>query len=308
MVRALTFVFIFIWPGLGFGLTFVLPKAGNDLVGESRVAQVKSGENLSDVALRFDVGYYEMFEANPGVDPDNPPVNTVLIVPTQYILPQGLKKRENIIVINVAEMRLYYRRANKVYIYPVGIGKEDWETPLGDMTIVRKVKNPTWHVPKSIYKFREAIGDKISRTVPPGPDNPLGRYALYLSVTGSLIHGTNLYSGVGRRSSAGCIRLYERDIAELYSLVTVGTKVIIINKPYKAGWSDKKLYLEAHMPLFEQRLEMGDDMKPALDVVTEATTNHKVIVDWKEVYKIAKEHLVIPRIVRQLSFAYNCYL
>jgi len=290
-------IFILFCPALSFGLTFDLPKVGDNLVGMSKVAQVKNEESFSDIAFRFDVGYYEMFEANPGIDPDNPPADTILIVPTQYILPEELKP--NTIVVNLAEMRLYYQHkvAKKVYIYPVGIGKEDWETPLGQMTIVKKVKNPTWHVPTSIYKFRELIGDKVSRTVPPGPDNPLGSYALYLSVKGNLIHGTNLYVGVGRRSSAGCIRLYEKDIEELYNLVDVGTKVIIINQPYKAGWLGNKLYLEAHMPLFEQRIEMGDDMKPALDVVSKAAKNRKTVINWQKVYKIAKEHLTVPRAV-----------
>ncbi len=290
-------VFIFMWPAFSYGLSFQLPKNGDSLVGEAKTTQVKHEENFSDIAMRFDIGYYEMFEANPGVDPDNPPHDTVLVVPTQYVLPLELHK--NTIVVNLAEMRLYYqpKTADKVYIFPIGIGKEDWETPLGEMTIVKKTKNPTWVVPDSIYKFRKDIGDKVNRVFPPGPDNPLGKYALRLSQGAYLIHGTNLAAGVGRRSSAGCIRLYEADIELLYNLVSVGTKVVIVNKPYKAGWSGKKLYLEAHMPLFEQRLEMGDDVKPALDVVSNAIKGHNITVDWKKVAAVAKEHLTLPRMI-----------
>ena len=298
MHKIFLLIFILIWPTLGYGLVFDLPKNGDELVGEAKVTQVKQDEDFSDIAMRFDLGYYEMFEANPGVNPDSPPVNAVLIVPTQYILPLELKK--NTIVINLAEMRLYYqpKDGNKIYIFPVGIGKEGWETPTCEITIIRKVKDPKWVVPESIYKFREAIGDKIEKIMPPGPDNPMGKYALILSGTELLrIHGTNLPAGVGRRSSAGCIRLYENDIEQLYKLVSIGTKVIIINKPYKAGWFGKKLYLEAHMPLFEQRIEMGDDIKPALDVVSAATKSRNVIVDWKKVSAIVKEHLTVPRVV-----------
>lgn len=297
MHRLLILIVILFWPTFGYGLSFNLPQGGDTLVGVVKTAQVKEDENFSDVALRFDVGYYEMFEANPGVNPDNPPVNTVLIIPTQYILPHELK--QDTMVINLAEMRLYYqpKTENKVYIYPVGIGKEDWETPLGQMTIVQKIKNPTWIVPESIYKFRESIGDKVNRVNPPGPDNPLGKYALRLSQRNFLIHGTNLPSGVGRRSTAGCIRLYGTDIEPLFRMVSIGTKVLIINKPYKAGWLGKKLYLEAHMPLFEQRLEMGDDMKPAIDVVTNAAKGRNIFVNWKKVGEIAKEHLTVPRVI-----------
>lgn len=297
MCKFFTLIFILFLPVLSYGLSFTVPKVGDSLVGAVKVTQVKNAEDFSDVAMHFDVGYYEIFEANPGIDPDKPPLNAVLIIPTQYILPLELQK--NTVVINLAEMRLYYqpKEENKVYIFPVGIGKEGWETPIGEMKIVKKTKDPTWVVPQSIYSFRESIGDKITRTVPPGPDNPLGKYALRLSQGGYLIHGTNLPTGVGRRTSAGCIRLYETDIEILYNLVEVGTKVIIINQPYKAGWMGKKLYLEAHMPLFEQRLEMGDDMKPALDVVSNALKGHNLLVNWKKVTTIAKEHLVVPRAI-----------
>lgn len=289
---------ILVFPITSYGLEFELPKQGNSLVGEPQTAQVLSDEDdFSSIAEKFDVGYYEMYEANPGVNPDNPEVGSILIVPTQYVLPQELK--ENTIIINLAEMRLYYlpKDKNKIYIFPVGIGKEDWETPTGAMTIVKKTKDPKWIVPNSIYKFRKSIGDKIDRVIPAGPDNPLGHYALRLSKRGYLIHGTNLAAGVGRRSSAGCIRLYEKDIEQLYNLVDIGTRVVIIDKPYKAGWFDKKLYLEAHMPLFEQRIETDDDIKPVFSVIDQTIKNHKIMVHWINVAKIAREHLVIPRAV-----------
>lgn len=283
-------------PVINYGLSFDLSSSNGALVGEVKTAQVQSQhESFSDIAEKFGVGYYEMLEANPGVDPDNPPIGTILVVPTRYILP--LELQQSTIVINLAEMRLYYQPKNKsrVYIFPVGIGKEDWETPLGEMTVVKKVRNPTWVVPESIYKFRLSIGDKIQRVFPPGPDNPLGGYELRLSKETYLIHGTNLSAGVGRRSSAGCIRLYEKDIEELYNLVSVGTRVIIINKPYKVCWEGNKLYLEAHMPLFEQRIERGEDTKLVFDVVTAAIKNYRIVVNWAKAAKIAQEHLTIPR-------------
>lgn len=294
-MKKISLIFLMLLPMLSYALSFDLPTGGQGMVGVAQTAMVSSGQDFSDIAEKFDVGYYEVFEANPGVNPDEPAAGTILIIPTQYIIPKELKR--NSIVINLAEMRLYYLPAkeNKVYVFPVGIGKEDWDTPLGEMTVVKKVKDPKWVVPQSIYKFREAMGDKIEHVINPGPDNPLGSYELRLSKGGYLIHGTNLPAGVGRRSSAGCIRLYEPDITQLYNLVTLGTKVVIINKPYKAGWHQNELYLEAHMPLLEQRIEMGDDVKPALDVVSEAAKGHKITIDWEKVRKIAREHLTVPR-------------
>ena len=283
---------------LSYGLSFKLPRLGQSLVGKPQVAQVKRGEDFSDVAERFRVGYYEILEANPGINPDKPPVNTVLVVPTQYILPHNLP--QDTIFINLAEMRLYYQPKveNKVYIFPIGIGKEGWNTPTGEMTVIKKTKAPTWHMPLSIFNWRNSTGEKnITRVVPPGPENPLGAYALYLSKSGYLIHGTNLPAGIGRRSTAGCIRLYNDDMELLFNMVKVGTKVKSVNEPYKAGWQGKKLYLEAHMPLFEERLKTGGDIKPALDVVSNAILGRNTKIDWKKVEKIAKEHLAIPRVV-----------
>ena len=287
-----------IFPLVTYGLSFDYPSVGNGLLGRIKTAQVNSAdEDFSDIAEKFGIGYYEMVEANPRVNPENPPVGTILIVPTQYILP--LELTPNTVFINLAEMRLYFysKNQNKIYIFPVGIGKENWTTPLGEMTITEKTKNPTWVVPDSIYRFRKSIDDAVPHIVPPGDDNPLGSYALRLSKKKYLIHGTNEAAGIGRRSTAGCISLYEQDIKQLYQLVNIGTKVTIINQPYKAGWSGKKLYLEAHMPLLEQRITMAGGVKPAFDVVTESTKNRKIVIDWPKVTKIAKEHLTIPRAI-----------
>ena len=282
-----------------FGLSFDLPKSGDSLVGKPKTAQVsKNNEDAYiDIPYEYDIGYYELFEANPGIDPDNPPEGAILIIPTQYILPKELKR--DTIVINIAEMRLYYqpKKENKVYIFPVGIGKEDWETPLCESTIVEKIPNPSWVMPESIYRYRKATNpnEKLARVTPPGPENPLGKYKLRLSTTAYLIHGTNVPEGVGRRGTAGCIRLYPKDIEQLYNMVSVGTHVISINKPFKAGWHSKDLYLEAHMALFEQKLEMGENVKPVFDVVASEAKLKNAMIDWARTAKIAREHLVIPR-------------
>lgn len=286
-------------PIISYGLSFDLPKPGYSLVGEIQTTQVISDdEDFSSIAEKYDIGYYEMYEANPGVNPDNPPIGTVLIIPTQYILPTELKK--NTIVINLVEMRLYYlpKTGNKIYIFPIGIGKEGWETPLGETTITGKIENPKWVIPKSVYEFRKSNGHGDQRVILPGPDNPLGKYKLQLANPHYLIHGTNVPEGIGRRGTAGCIRLYPKDIEQLYNLVSIGTHVITINKPYKVGCDGKTLYLEAHMPLFEQRIKMDDAaVKQVFDLVSQATKHHHTILDWVKIAKIAREHLSIPRVI-----------
>ena len=79
---------------------------------------------------------------------------------------------------------------------------------------------------------RPPEGRPLPRIVPPGPDNPLGRHALRLSVPGYLIHGTNRPAGVGMRVSHGCVRLYPEDIATLFAEVPVGLPVRIVDQPF----------------------------------------------------------------------------
>ncbi len=289
-----------------YALSFDVPKVGNDIVGEVKTAIVRDGEDFSDIAARFDLGYYEIFEANPGVDPDEPPEGTVLIIPTRYILPQELTN--NTILINLAELRLYYlnEAEHKIYIFPIGIGREsglskdeNWQTPVGALTIIEKSQDPKWVPPKSVMKFRESIGDKVPKVVMPGPDNPLGRYALRTSNTSILIHDTNDPDSVGRRSSAGCIHLYTKDIELLFHLVKIGTPVKIINQPYKVGWFEGKLYLEAHLPLSEQRQQLGNDVSPALHLLEETNKFNRVLINWDKATAIAKNHLAVPQIVEK---------
>jgi L,D-transpeptidase ErfK/SrfK len=296
------FLFLLIcFPCLTSALSFPLPKTGNEIVGALQNTEIEEGEDFSDIALRFKIGYYELFETNPRINPDNPPAFTQVIIPTQYILPHELKPNQ--ILINLAEMRLYFipLAGKNVYIFPIGIGKVDWDTPTGTMHIINKIANPTWTVPEGIRKYRAAHNDFLPKVMPAGPENPMGSFALRLSGGDYLIHGTNLPAGIGRRSSAGCIRMYEEDIKQLFSMVKVGTPVLIINKPYKAGWHNGKLYLEAHLPLFEQRLEHASgDMSQVIDIVEAAIKSNQkksIQIRWNNVFRIAKEHLGVPMLM-----------
>ena len=282
-----------------FALSFAIPSNSN-IVGVTKTTTIQEDDALSAIAQKYDVGYYELFEANPNVDPDNPPPSTIMIIPTQYIIPPELKP--NTIVINLAEMRLYYqpKLEKRLYVFPLGIGKEDWNTPTGTFKIVAKITNPKWHVPDLIYKFRKSIGDPVEHVVKAGPQNPMGKYALRLSDPTTLIHGTNSPEGIGRRGSSGCIRLYPADIEQLFHMVERGTRVIIINHPYKVGWLDGKLYLEAHMPLLEQRLKWGGDVSLASKLVTAASKNYQAQIDWQKVTQVAQEHLCVPREVGKI--------
>jgi len=275
-----------------FALTFTVSVSG-DMVGEMQTATVRQEESLADIGRRFDVGIYEMIEANPKLDPWLPPVGAIVVIPTQYILPSGPRTG---LVLNLAEMRLYYFHPDKplVTTFPLGIGKKNWASPLGKSTITRKQKDPAWHPPTSIRQEHLEKGDVLPLVVAGGtPENPLGRYALYLDAKGLagkgsfLIHGSNRPGGVGVRSSHGCIRLFPEDIESLYYLIPIGTTVRIIHEPYKVGWHNRHLYLESHQPLSETQYA-GSDSLSRLTTLIDAATNQAHAVDWLNANMTAK--------------------
>ena len=281
-----------------FALRLSLPSDGNDLVGYIRFVCVQKGDTFTAIAQRYDVGYFQLVEANSEVDPDHLQPETVLIIPTQYVLPPILKRD---IIINLAAMRLYYFPKGKKYFYtyPVGIGRFNWSTPLGKMYIIQKIKNPVWIVPDSILHYRQENGDPVPKIVPSGPDSPLGYYALRLSQPTYLIHGTNDPSSVGRRSSAGCIHLYPKDIKTLFKMVSVNTPVLIINQPYMFGWNGGKLYIEAHLPLKEGRAKLIDNLSStSVILIKYRLKNTKMFqIDLPKMTEILNNHTGLPVLV-----------
>ncbi|OGO94629.1 MAG: hypothetical protein A3F10_04275 [Coxiella sp. RIFCSPHIGHO2_12_FULL_42_15] len=274
-----------------------LPEKNQTLMGKLVSHQVQTDETLAGIARQYDVGYFELLAANPHVNPRTLTSGTLLIIPKQFILPNLPHKG---IIINIGTMRLFYFPKGKDYFftYPVGIGKQDWGTPLGVLSIIQKIADPVWYVPQSIYDFRKAEGDPVPHKVPPGPDNPLGDYALRLSKPTYLIHGTNEPESVGVRSSAGCIHLYPEDIKTLFANISIGEPVIIINQPYQANWSNNTLYVEAHLPLAEDRNKLADPTMNSLDIVN-AIAKIPMRIDWGLAQEAIKDHTGIPIAVGQ---------
>ncbi len=238
------------------GATYILPPLDEQLIGSIRHVTAGAEETLLDIARHHGVGYTDIKLANPDVNMWLPGEGQRVVLPTRYILPDA--PREGI-VLNVPEMRLYYYPTPKpgerpvVRTYPISIGRGDWETPLGETTIVQKTPNPSWRPPESIKEEHALRGDILPDVVPPGPDNPLGDYALRLGLPGYLIHGTNRPFGIGMRVTHGCIRMYPEDIEALFREVPVRTPVRIVHQPFKLGWALGIPYFEAHPPFDEDR-------------------------------------------------------
>lgn len=227
------------------------PQPPQQLLGRNLDYLPAPGETLMEIARRAGIGFDNLLQANPGVDPWHLRIGQRLLLPKQTLLPAGITTG---ITVNLAELRLYLvwdedgRR--RVRIYPVGIGREGWQTPLGDYRVETIVDRPSWTPPASL----RAEKPDLPGTVPPGPDNPLGDYWIGLSAPGVGLHGTNQPYGVGRRVSHGCMRLYPEDIQDLASRVRPGLPVRIIDQPVKVALAGDQLWVEAHRSVGDQQL------------------------------------------------------
>jgi L,D-transpeptidase ErfK/SrfK len=294
--------------GPASALTLPLPPAGDLIGGDSQVT-AEADDTLIDIAHRNGLGYEEIVNANPDVDPWLPGAGTVIRLPLRRILPEV--PREGI-VVNLPEHRLYYfpplrpGEERVVISYPVSIGKMDWHTPIGLTKVVQKVRNPAWYPPESVRAEHEANGDPLPKVVPAGPDNPLGLFALRLGIPGGayLIHGTNRPAGVGMQVTHGCMRLYPEDIEALFKIVPVGTPVRLINQPLKAGWADGRLYVEVHPPLEDADHNIVAPDRTALArLITHELRIKPEPVDWARAGEAYSEHAGSPVTVTVQSLA-----
>ncbi|MEW9293786.1 L,D-transpeptidase [Enterobacter cloacae] len=249
-------------------VSYPLPPAGSRLVGSTQVIAVPDHNTLplEAFAAQHGQGLSNMLEANPGVDPFLPQSGTRLVVPQQLILPDTVRKG---IVVNVAEMRLYYYPpgSNTVEVFPIGIGQAGRETPRNWVTAVeRKQEGPTWSPTPNTRREYAKEGKTLPAFVPAGPDNPMGLYALYIGRLYA-IHGTNSNFGIGLRVSQGCIRLRNNDIKYLFDNVSPGTRVQLIDQPVKVTTEpDGSRWVEVHEPLSRNRAEFESTNKVPLPI------------------------------------------
>lgn len=279
---------------------YPMPAPGNDLIGQPQLVRASRSETLLDIARLHDLGQEEIRIANPEVDRWLPKEGDPVWIPTQFILPDA--RREGL-VLNLPEMRIYHfhpaAEGNTLVVdtYPTSVGRMDWKTPLGETRVIRKQRDPSWHPPASVKQEAEAHGDTVPDVVPPGPDNPLGAYALRLGLPGYLIHGTNKPYGVGMRVTHGCVRLLPEDIEELFGRVPVGTPVQILNQPVKIGWQDGVLYVEVHPPLDEDHTAQADLLRFTLERVYAELERRPAVLDGRALREAVEQASGIPTAV-----------
>jgi len=271
--------------------TFKFAHPGDSVVGVAFYVKSRKHDTLLDIGRQNQLGYQDMDQANPKVDMWVPGDHAEVLIPSLFVLPNTPRTG---LVLNRPEMRLYYYppgRPDEVQSYPISIGREGWSTPLGTFSVATKVKDPTWTPPASIRAEHAAKGDILPAVVPAGPDNPLGPYAMRLSIPGYLIHGTNKPWGLGMQVSHGCIRMNNEGIIELFPQVATGTTVTIVDQPYKLGWLGDDLYLEVHIDDEGKR-------KAARSVIPDSVANAQGLqMDWKAVERAVSENTGLPQLV-----------
>ena len=283
---------------------YELKNETDSLIGEPALTHSTYEDTLPDIARANDLGYDEIKRSNPDVDTWLPGDGREILLPTQFLLPHAPRKG---IVLNIPEMRLYYYPPHKkgepikVITYPVGIGREGWNTPFVRTKVAGKQKDPTWYPPVSIRNEHAEDGDPLPRRIGPGPDNPLGKYALKLALPSYLIHGTNLPAGVGMRVSHGCIRLYPENIKELFSMVKPGTPVEIVNQPYKLGLQEGKIYLEAYPYLQEDAPQFKDNLTSVVRMLIDITKDRGYKINWALANRVIREMKGIPIVVGSIK-------
>lgn len=280
------------------------PVLNGDILGEMAEFYTWTPDTLLDIARGEELGLINLMSANPGVDPWLPGKGTHLILPTAHILPDAPRRG---VVINIAELRLYlYKSDGEIWSFPIGVGREGFSTPLGQSKVVRKKEGPTWYPTAA----KRAEDPEVPAVVPPGPENPMGEFALYLGWPTYAVHGTNQPWAVGRRVTRGCIRLYPEDIAWVFEQVPVGTPVSVVDQPIKLGRRDGDIFVEVHPSLkqIDQIEETGradpDPLPDQTDMILAYAGDDIGRLDWPAINQALAERRGYPiRITRPAAAA-----
>ena len=274
-----------------FLLVFLLPSLSpaGMIVGEYMVYTVKKGDTLERVGALTGVNWWKIAKDN-NIDTEKKlRIGHQLRVNARRIVPATIV---NGIIINVPDRTLYFfKNSQLVRSFPVGLGLltsktgRNWKTPLGKFKVIAKEKNPAWFVPPSIQEEMEMEGKEVKIMVPPGPDNPLGRYAIKTSIPGILIHETITPSSIYQFRSHGCIRVQADTMEKFFEEVELNTPGEVIYIPVKAAVSDKgRVFLEAHRDFYGQIKDLDDETRRQLEKIGAANT-----IDWQKVQKVLKE-------------------
>jgi L,D-transpeptidase ErfK/SrfK len=222
----------------------------DQLIGGELSYVVRRGDSLTGIGARFGVGV-SVLAADNDVSPSALlKTGQQLRVDNRHIVPNIVSDG---IVINIPQRMLFYLKEGRlIRSFPVGLGRHDWPTPTGPFKIVAKEEDPIWDVPLSIQDEMQREGKAVKTCVPPGPDNPLGKHWLGLSIAGYGIHGTIAPMSIYQFQTHGCIRAHPDDIAGLFDEVSRGTPGILVYRRHMMANVAGRIYLEVHRDVYKR--------------------------------------------------------
>ncbi len=224
---------------------------GDSLVGERFVYEVRRGDSLGGIAARHGTGAALIARDNAIGPRQGLKPGQQLMLETRHIVPQS---DGDGITINVPQRMLFHFEGGALRTaYPVTAGRPDWQTPLGPFTVVNRQTDKPWFVPKSIQEEMRQQGKPVLTRVEPGPDNPLGRHWIGLSMPAIGIHGTNAPTSIYALRSHGCVRMHPDAVADLFERVRVGDAGRIVYHPaLLAGLPDGRVFVEVHLDAYRR--------------------------------------------------------
>jgi len=290
-IRLLPLCFTF---SLFFGIasvrfTFAAPYQSSwpiysEILGGESWYVVKKNDSLYSISGR-DGSTWQYLARRNNLNPfHNLSIDQRLVVNNRHIIPQN--QVTDGLLLNIPEHRLYlFEQGNLIRRFPVGVGRFDWPTPVGSFVITGKFKNRTWTVPKSIQEEMKREGKVVLEKVPPGPDNPLGKYWLPLSVPGYGIHATIWPESIGHSTSHGCIRMATEDIENLFGQIKPGIPITIVYEPVKlAVTSERKIFLEVHTNTYQKQFSYWNHINKLAD-----QSGFSDQIDWPRVTQVLRE-------------------
>jgi L,D-transpeptidase ErfK/SrfK len=242
-------------------LGFALPIKA-EIVGGVFTYVVKKGDSLLSIGARFGVEAEVLARANGIAKQDYLYVGQKLKIDNRHLVPV---KRAEGILINIPQRMLYLFRAGRIVAYyPVALGRPSWPTPTGRFVILNKAVNKEWIVPQSVQEEMRREGHAVLTRVPPGPDNPLGKYWLGLSLPGYGIHSTIYPQSLYQFRTHGCIRLHPEDAEALFLETKEGDRVEIIYRPVIVERdAEGRVWLEVHRDVYRRGVDFWQEFLQA---------------------------------------------
>ena len=265
------------------------PRIGRGLAGGQFQYTVKKGDSFASIGARYGVAAAVLARANKLKTYAPLGRGQVIDVDNRHIVPGDV---DDGILINLPQrMLFFFCEGTLAAYYPVGLGRPTWPTPTGSFEVLELRENPVWTVPESIQREMALEGKIVKKSVPPGPDNPLGDFWMGLSIGSYGIHGTIAPLSIYGFRTHGCIRLHPDDAAELFSKVSVGQPGEIIYEPVLLARLDNgRIFIEVHRDVYNKGLD-------PMETVHQLADSNKLsdMIDWMEVQAVLKAHEGIAR-------------